>query len=112
MAGQSLLKDDILENEVIFSTGTSLLTRIDKGNWFIESARVKPPFYQFSFFNVVNCHKWYWFNLSSLTWDSGDVPGHTRPCSEENLLTMDQIKEALAEYLFDNGFDISTLPFP
>ena len=112
MAGQSLLKDDILENEVIFSTGTSLVTRIDKGRWFIESARVKPPFYQFSFFNVVNCHKWYWFDLSNLTWDSGDVPGHTMPCINESLLTMDQIKEALAEYLSDNGFDISTLPFP
>jgi hypothetical protein len=112
MAGQSLLKDDILENEVIFSTGTSLVALIGQGRWSIESARVKPPFYHFSFFNLVNCHKWYWFNLSSLTWESGDVPGHTRPCSEDNLLTMDQIKEALAEYLFDNGFDISTLPFP
>lgn len=112
MAGQSLLKDDILENEVIFSTGTSIVTRIDKGRWFIESARVKPPFYQFSFFNAVNCHKWYWFDLSNLTWDSGDVPGHTMPCTNESLLTMDQIKEALAEYLSDNGFDISTLPFP
>ncbi|MEE9188647.1 MAG: sulfatase-like hydrolase/transferase [Anaerolineales bacterium] len=74
MAGQSLLKDDILENEVIFSTGTSLVALIGQGRWSIESARVKPPFYHFSFFNLVNCHKWYWFNLSSLTWESGDVP--------------------------------------
>jgi hypothetical protein len=45
-----------------------------------------------------------------MTWDSGDVPGHTSPCAEDKLLSMDQIKAALEEYLSTYGFDISTLP--
>ena len=111
MVGQSLLKGDSIENRLTFSGGPPYGYR-SQGKLFIDSTRIKPPFYQFTSINVVDCQKWHRFDLTSLTWESGDVPGHTMPCSEENLLTMDQIKEALAEYLFDNGFDISTLPFP
>ena len=112
MVGQSLLKNDIYENRLIFSTGTSTVTRNQQRRLVIESAQVKPPFYQFSFFNIINCHKWYWFDLTSQTWDSGDVPGHTLPCSNDELLSMEEIKKALADYLASNKFDVSTLPFP
>lgn len=112
MQGQSLLQEDKPDNELIFSTGTVLKIRNDQKLWVVESARVKPPFYQFSFFNIVNCNKWYWLNSTSLTWNSGDVPEHTMPCSEEQLLTKDQIYEALVEHLSAYGFDTSTIPRP
>jgi glucan phosphoethanolaminetransferase (alkaline phosphatase superfamily) len=110
MAGQSLLRGDPSATRLIFSSGTSLSTRIGQGRLIIDSTRVKPPFYQFTFFNVVDCHRWYRLDLSSLTWSSGDVPSHTMPCSQDSLLTMGQVKQALADYLLTNGFDISTLP--
>jgi arylsulfatase A-like enzyme len=110
MAGQSLLKGDPPEKRLIFSTGTSLGTQIGQGNTETDSARVKPPFYQFSFFNVVNCHKWYLLDLINLTWSSGEVPGHSYRCKQDSLLTMDQVKAELTDYLLTNGFDISTLP--
>jgi hypothetical protein len=110
MTGQSLVEDDSSKNRLIFSSGTSLLTPIGQGKNLIASSQVKPPFYQFTFFNIIDCQKWYRLNLIDMTWDSGDVPGHTRPCTEDSLLSMDQIKDALAEYLSANGFDTSTLP--
>jgi hypothetical protein len=112
MQGHSLLQEDRPDNELIFSTGTKLTTRNEQKMWVVDSANVKPPFYQFSFFNIVNCHKWYWLDFTSLTWDSGDVPEHTAPCSDEQLLTQDQIYKALLEHLSANGFDISTIPTP
>jgi hypothetical protein len=110
MTGQSLVEDDSSKNRLIFSSGTSLLSDIGQGKNLIASSRVKPPYYQFTFFNIIDCQKWYRLNLIDMTWDSGDVPGHTRPCTEDSLLSMDQIKDALAEYLSANGFDTSTLP--
>ena len=112
MLGQSLIQEDRPDNELIFTTGTVQTIRNDQKLWVVDSARVKPPFYQFSFFNIVNCHKWYQLDVTSLTWNSGDVPEHTMPCSEEQLLTKDQIYEALLEHLSAYGFDISTIPSP
>ncbi len=112
MLGQSLIQEDRPDNELIFSTGTVQTLRNDQKLWVVDSARVKPPFYQFSFFNIINCHKWYQIDVTSLTWNSGDVPEHTMPCSEEQLLTKDQIYEALVEHLSAYGFDISTIPRP
>jgi arylsulfatase A-like enzyme len=112
MAGHSLLEEDLPQNKLIFSSWTTYLGRVEEGHWAIELSRIEPPFYHFSFVIVFNCHKWYWFDLINQALDSGEVHGHTMPCTEENLLTMDQIEEGLAEYLFTNGFDISTLAFP
>jgi hypothetical protein len=110
LAGRSLLEDAPTENRLIFNSGTSLLYDIGQGKNLIASSRVKAPFYQFTFFNVIDCQKWHRLNLIDMTWHSGDIPGHTNPCTEDSLLSMDQIKDALAEYLSTNGFDISTLP--
>jgi hypothetical protein len=109
MEGNTLLKSDPPENRLIFSSGAPFGDN-SQGKWVIDSSQVKPPFYQFTSFNIINCEKWYQLDLVNLTWDSGDVPGHTNPCMEESLLTIDQIKDELGDYLSTNGFDISTLP--
>ena len=108
MAGQSLIEDAPPKNRLIFSTSTEPPVGLSEN--LIASTLGKPPFYQFTYFNVIDCQKWHLLNLVSMTWDSGDIPGHTNPCTEESLLSMDQIKAALAEYLSTNGFDITTLP--
>jgi predicted AlkP superfamily pyrophosphatase or phosphodiesterase len=110
MEGRSLLKDESTEKRLIFNSGTSYLYDIGQGKNLIASARVKPPFFQFTLFNVIDCQKWYRLDLIAMTWDSGIVPGHTNPCAEDDLLSMDQIKDAFAEYLSSHGFDTSSLP--
>jgi len=109
MVGKSLLGDDLPENRLIFSGGTPIAYR-SQGRWVIDSSLVKPPFFQFTSFNVINCHRWYRLNLIDMVWDIGNVPGHTKPCAEDSLLSMDQIEDALANYLSTNDFEISTLP--
>ncbi len=109
MAGNSLLKGDPQDNRLVFSHGSTFV-KISHHKWVIDFSRVKPPFYQFSSFYIINCQRWYRFNAIDMVWNSGTVPDHTNPCSEDDLLPMDQIKDALAEFLSTNGFDISTLP--
>ena len=111
MEGQSLLGKDFEGHDLIFSTGTSQVVRSEQRRWVIESSQVKPPFFQFSFFNIINCNNWYWYDFSSQTWDSGTIPGHTRSCSEDEFRTMQEIEAAFIAYLNSNGFDTSTLPF-
>jgi glucan phosphoethanolaminetransferase (alkaline phosphatase superfamily) len=108
MEGQSLIEDAPQKNRLIFGTSTEPPVGLSEN--LIASILGKPPFYQFTYFIVIDCQKWHSLNLISMTWDSGIVAGHTNPCTEDSLLSMDQIKDALAEYLSTNGFDISTLP--
>jgi glucan phosphoethanolaminetransferase (alkaline phosphatase superfamily) len=109
MEGNSLLKGDPADNRLVFSHGAPIAKQ-SKGKWVIDFSRVKPPFYQFTSSFIFNCQKWYRLNTIDMIWDSGTIPDHTNPCSEDELLPMDQIKTALAEYLTAKGFDISTLP--
>lgn len=111
MSGQSLLDGQSSENELIYITGTNKVVRSEQRRLVIEAERVKPPFYQFSFFNIINCNQWYWFDLTTQIWESGEVPGHTRSCSSEELLSLGEIEARFAEYLRAHGFDTSTLPF-
>jgi hypothetical protein len=108
MGGKSLIEGDTPKDRLIF--GTSTEPPIDLSEDLIASTLGKPPFHQFTFFTVIDCHKWYSLNLITMTWESGEVAGHTNPCTEDSLLSMDQIKDALAEYLSTHGFDVSTLP--
>ena len=110
MVGQSLLKGDPPEDRLIFNTGTAHVTQVGQDKLEIDTTHVKPPFYQFSYFHVINCQNWFMVNLIEMTWASGNVQGHTRPCWQDDSLTIDQVKDELAEYLINNGFDISTLP--
>jgi hypothetical protein len=108
MGGQSLIEDTLPSKRLIFSTSAHPPVGLSKD--LIASSTSGSPFYQFTYFNVVNCQKWYSLNLINMVWESGEVAGHTNPCKEDSLLSMEQIKDALAEYLSTYGFDITTLP--
>jgi arylsulfatase A-like enzyme len=110
MAGQSLLTGDPPEDRLIFTPGTAYATRVGPGRLEIDTTHVSPPFYQFSYFHIIHCQNWYLINLVDPIWDSGVVQGHTKPCQQDHSLTIDQVKDKLAEHLSRNGFDISTLP--
>ncbi len=110
MEGESLLKSDTLGQRLIFSLGTEKTANNEQKIFVLDPNLVKPPFYQFSFINVVDCQKWYTFDLETHTWTSGDVNGYVNPCNAQDLLSMAQIKQAVYQRLAQDGFDISSLP--
>lgn len=104
MAGQSLLNGDPPQDRLIFSSVPANDT--EKGRDVI-GLDVIPGSYKLSSYNVINCQRWYNLNLIDLTWSFGDIPDHSSPCLEENLLTLEQASDVLAEYLLSNNFDTS-----
>ncbi len=110
MNGESLLNGGPTDRRLIFSTGTDKVKPNEEDIEFLDPAQNKPPFYQFSFINVLDCHKMYSFSLTSYEWKAEYVPGYVNPCPAQDLLSFDQIKQATYERLAQDGFDTSSLP--
>ena len=103
MEGSSLLQNDIPQNRLILASSMKM-DRSDK-------EVIRPPFYQFGLFTLIQCNHWYQYNVELATWMSGDIADHTAPCSpEEPVFSSDEIKQVLADHLSSNLFDISGLP--
>jgi hypothetical protein len=110
MGGESLLNGGPFDQRLIFSTGTRKIKPNEEDISFLDPALSKPPFYQFSFINVVDCQMTYSLDLTSFTWSTELVRGYVDPCKPQELLSMDQIKQAVYQRLSQDGFDISSLP--
>jgi hypothetical protein len=110
MVGHSLLKGNPPMHRLIFSSGILDSVSIGGGYRAIDESRVKPPFYQFGFLNAIDCSRWYQVNLVQYEWTSGEVAGHTSPCDEESMLTLEQAKAEMAKHLSSNGFKVTSLP--
>jgi hypothetical protein len=97
MAGTSFLHDEPLENrEIISIVGGS-------------PSKVAPPFYQIKTVQVIVCQKWFALNVQENSWKSGIIANHTNKCDEKILLTDDQARQRILDYLVEYGFDISSL---
>lgn len=110
MNGESLLMGDAIGRRLIFSTGTTKVKPNAQDISFLDPAQNKPPFYQFSYFNVLDCQKMYSLDLTTYEWQSGEVLGYVNPCPAQDLLSFNEIKQALYQRLSMDGFDISSLP--
>ncbi len=110
MQGESLLTRNAANQRLIFSTGTTKIKPNQQDISFLDPALNKPPFFQFSYINVVDCQKMYSFDLNTYEWTSLDVSGYVNPCQTQDLLNLDQIKQAVYQRLAQDGFDISSLP--
>jgi phosphoglycerol transferase MdoB-like AlkP superfamily enzyme len=110
MSGESLLDGDLNSQRLIFSMGTS--DSNEYGNdWFrLNSKGNNPLAYHLGYVNIIECQKWYTYDLKTFTWSSGDIAGYSHPCNESSLLSFDEIKEAMVNRLSMDGFDISSLP--
>jgi hypothetical protein len=103
MEGTSLISGEIPTKRLIFSTGLK-----DSAS---ERGPLTSPFYQFGYFNIIHCNKWYRYEVESVGWTSGEIAGHTAPCSlEESVYSFDEIKRELATHLEINHFDVSSFP--
>lgn len=110
MEGESLLKADPPGQRLIFSTGTTAIKPNEHDVENLDPQAIKPPFYQFSYLDVIDCQNWYSFDLTTYEWSTGGVAGYVKPCSPETLLSKDQIKQAVYQRLSMDGFDTSSLP--
>ncbi|HEX9090620.1 MAG TPA: sulfatase-like hydrolase/transferase [Anaerolineales bacterium] len=110
MMGESLLRNDLGSDRLIFSMGTSEVKQNEGAINLLDPASNKPPFYQFSYINIIDCQKWYSFDLNTYEWTSGEVIGYVDPCSPLELHSFEEIKQAMEDRLATDGFDISSLP--
>ncbi len=110
MEGISLLKGSAIDPRLIFSAGTTKVKPNEQDISFLDPALNKPPFYQFSYLSVIDCQKWYLFDLTTYQWTWGNVTGYVNPCGPQQLLSAEQIKQAAYQRLATDGFDISSLP--
>jgi arylsulfatase A-like enzyme len=106
MAGQSLLISDLDPHRLILSATTSKLEMLDNGLWTLGDEQVKPPYYQFSLINVIDCSSWYTIQLVSNTWQTGGIANHTAPCNDIDTDQIEQIKKTVFGLLAENGFEI------
>jgi arylsulfatase A-like enzyme len=110
MAGRSLLKRNLDTRRLIFAMGTIQATKSNgSGERFIDPRLIKPPFYQFGYINIIDCQKWYRFNLETLNWSSGDVTENMDPCPQQSPLSFEEIKQEMIHRLVLDGFDTSSL---
>ncbi len=110
MGGTSLLSGGPGERRLIFSAGTYETKPNADAVEFIDSDLDKPPFYQFSYINVIDCQRWYTFDLTAFIWSTGEVMGYVNPCSPTQMLSWDEIEQAVLDRLASDGFDISSIP--
>ena len=108
MEGESLLQGEPDEQRLIFSVGVAHVEKQNSG-WIVSAEKTTPPFFQFGYISVVNCGQWYKLDLIDLEWASGPVIGYVDACSQEDVLSFDQIKAATLNHLREKGFDVSRL---
>lgn len=106
MEGKSLISKEFNPNPII-SVSTSGSKTTDQGTGLkINNAYIKPPFYQFSAIFVVDCNKWYHFDLDKLIWSDGYINNYPNPCNEEELLIKDEISRIVFKRLSSDGFEL------
>ncbi len=110
MGGTSLLNGGSSEQRLIFSAGTDETKPNADRVEFIDSDLDQPPFYQFSYITVIDCQRWYSFDLTTFVWSTGEVRGYVNACSPTQMLGWDEIEQAVLSRLAADGFDISSIP--
>jgi hypothetical protein len=110
MNGTSLFNNTKPEHQLIFSASTTETKPNENNIAFLDERLNLPPFYQFSYIGVIDCQKWYRFDLTTYHWSSGEVAGYVNPCKPEQLKGLLEIKQAVYDRLSADGFDISSLP--
>jgi hypothetical protein len=110
MAGQSLLHGDPPGARPIISAGVVGVDCEGPDWWCVADPNlVRPPFYQFGYFQVVVCRTMYTLELNTERWSEQPVIGSTAACEPDELPTSSQVRQLILEHLRQNGFDVSSL---
>lgn len=108
MTGHSLLQGEPPATRPVFSSGVTNAIDVE-GLYFHDLRKSQPPFFQFGWFNVVICQKYARLIVGEMTWQVGEIAGHTAPCAGEKEPRLDQMQRILIDHLASNGFDTSSI---
>jgi arylsulfatase A-like enzyme len=109
MTGISLINTKLDVNRLIFSASPLNVTKNENGVFILNAQQVKPPFYQFSMVNVIDCQKWYQIDFPQQQWKFGSIAGYDSPCGTNSLLTFNKIKQEIFQQLTEDNFDTTSL---
>ena len=108
MSGQSLISGE-LEQRPIFGVSSQGQEPGKDGEFAVNWEKVRAPFYQFGELTLVHCQRWFYLDLTDLSWETGDVTGSTATCPPDSELTDSQAFQLMVAHLAKNGFDVSSL---
>lgn len=110
MEGSSVLSSPPPQERPIFVSSVAQEKVIYGKLWnYLDTANIKPPFYQFGAQELIVCNQVYEVNLNTNTWSTFTIPGHTAPCDPITLPTLDQARIIISEHLAKNGFDVRSI---
>lgn len=114
MSGHSLLEGEPDQQRHIFSASwnPNNLTKRADGVWVVDMDQVGPPFYQLGKLRLVLCQMWFELDLINEVINYGEVEGHTNPCDESEIPTLDNVEKYLVNHLTENGYDVAGLSHP
>jgi hypothetical protein len=114
MSGRSLIDGEPERLRHILSAAWNPrnLTKGDTGAWVVDIDRVKPPFYQLGFLELIQCQMHYELDLIHMKMFRDSIEGHTNPCEESELSGLYEIEESILGHLEESGYDVSVLPQP
>ncbi len=70
---------------------------------------VTPPFYTLGFVDLIRCNRWVSLNLEDGSIHTNTIPGHTRPCVDDELPALEEEKKIIINHLDKKGYDVSSL---
>ena len=71
--------------------------------------KIEPPFYQIKIMQMIVCQKWYSLNVQENEWKSGDIFQYTGQCEKDLLLSDDEARQEILDYLEKYGYETSTI---
>lgn len=104
MSGDSLLQP-IDPNRLIISARTSMAVYADE-LFMVDEDQRKPPFYQFTEVDVVQCQRWYRIDLQKLVVQQGFVAQFVDPCADSQLDSVEEVHRQVGELLTELGYDL------
>ncbi|MBT3187753.1 MAG: sulfatase [Anaerolineae bacterium] len=112
MQGQSILANDLspTRNIISLDVASDIIKPEGEAGWFIQEAKVSPPFYQLGVTHLVHCNWWYSLNLRTPNLNYGEIKDSTNHCDGKNIITPEEAKLILLENLNDEGYNISIYP--
>jgi len=107
MEGDTLLEG--LENQrLIFAAGVGK-AKVEDGFTVVDNDSLKPPFYQFGYFSLINCDRWYRLSVvDGIAFQKGEIGFYDTTCTTAPMTDM-EVLNLFVEHLKSKAFDTTIL---
>ena len=98
-----------LENQrPIFAAGVGK-AKVEDGFTMVDSDSLKPPFYQFGYFSLINCDHWYQLSVEDgISFQQGEIGFYDTACTTEPLTDL-EVLHLFVDHLKAKEFDSTIL---